>query len=82
MLYRVHFFPGLCLLVLGFGLQLQILRLLAERRVRRRVLTMAALASTVLLVLGYLLEFHRGRAVFPCLVVHVVECAAIVEPSC
>ena len=79
MLYRVHFFPGFCLLVLGLGLQFQILRLLAERRVRRRVLTMAALASTVLLVLGYLLEFHRVVRLFPVWWSTWLECAAIVE---
>jgi predicted MPP superfamily phosphohydrolase len=79
MLYRVHFFPGFCLMVLGLGLQFQILRLLAERNVRRRVLFIAALASTVLLVLGYLLDFHRVLRIFPVWWSTWLECAAIVE---
>ena len=79
MLYRVHLFPGFCLLVLGLGFQFQILRLLAERNVRRRVLVVVALASTVLLVLGYLLEFHRILRIFPVFWSTWLECAAILE---
>lgn len=79
MLYRVRFFPGFCLMVLGLGLQFQILRLLAERNVRRRVLAAIGLASTVLLMLGYLLEFHRVVRLFPVWWSTWLECAAIVE---
>jgi len=75
MLYRVHFFPGLCFLVLGLGLQVLILRLIP----RRRPLFLGALASTVLLFLGYLLEFHRVVRLFPVWWSTWLECAAIVE---
>jgi len=79
MLYRVHFFPGFCLLVLGLGLQLPILRFLAERAVRKPFLWVGGLASTVLLVLGYLLEFHRVLSLFPVWWSTWLECAAILE---
>jgi hypothetical protein len=77
MLYRLHFFPGFCLLILGLGLQVLILGLLAERRVRRAVLLVAGLDSTVLLVLGYLLEFQRVLRLFPVWWSTWLECASI-----
>ena len=79
MLFRVHFFPGFCLLILGLGLQVLILGLLAERRVRRAVLLVAGLASTVLLVLGYLLEFQRVLRHFPVWWSTWLECTSILE---
>jgi uncharacterized protein len=82
MLYRVHFFPGLCLLVLGLGLQVQILRLLSDRYTRRRVLYFAAGVSTLLLSLGYLMEFHRVIRLFPVWWATWLECAALVETIC
>ena len=82
MLLRVHFFPGLCLLVLGLGVQVQILRLLWQRITHRRVLIIGALASTVLLVLGYLLEFRLVTRLFPVLWSTWLECAALIETMC
>ena len=82
MLYRVHFFPSFCFLLLGLWLQFKILRLLAERIGRRRVLFLGATASTVLLVLGYLLEFHRVTRLFPVWWSTWLECAAEVETIC
>ena len=79
MLSRLHFFPGFCLLILGLGLQVLTLGLLAERRVRRAVLLVAGLASTVLLVLGYLLEFQRVLRLFPVWWSTWLECASILE---
>ena len=79
MLYRVHFFPGICFLVLGLGLQVLILRLLGERTTRPRLLFLVGLASTALLVSGYLLEFSRVVRLFPVWWSTWVECAAIVE---
>ena len=78
MLYRVHFFPGFCLLVLGLGIQFQIVRLLAERSWVR----LAAGFSTVILVLGYLLEFHRVERLFPAWWATWIECAALVGTLC
>lgn len=75
MLYRVHFFPGFCFLLLGLGLQVLILRLIP----RRRPIFLGALAATALLVLGYLLEFHRVLRLFPVWWSTWLECAAIVE---
>jgi uncharacterized protein len=82
MLSRVHFFPGFCLLGLGLGLQLLILRLLAELRVGRRALLMGGLISTALLVLGYLLEFHRVQEHFPVQWSTWLECASIIQIIC
>jgi predicted MPP superfamily phosphohydrolase len=79
MLYRLHFFPGFCLLILGLGLQVLTLGLLAERRVSRPLLLVAGLASTVLLVLGYLLEFQRVLRLFPVWWSTWLECASILE---
>src|SRR5215472_6610086 len=78
MLTRIHFFPAFCLLLLGLGLQVQILRLLWGRY-SRKVLGYAALASTALLVTGYLLEFHRVIRLFPVWWSTWLECAALVE---
>jgi len=82
MLYRVHFFPSFCFLLLGLGLQVKIFQLLAERSGRRRVLFFGAIASTVLLVLGYLLEFLRIGRLFPVWWSTWLECAAKVETIC
>ncbi len=78
MLIRIHFFPGFCLLLLGLGLQVQILRLLWDRY-SRRLLVSAALASTALLVTGYMLEFHRFMRLFPVWWSTWLECVALVE---
>ena len=82
MLYRVHFFPGLCLLFLGLGLQTLILRFLWKRDAHRGVLLSGAAISTVLLVTGYLFEFHRFIRIFPVLLSTWAECAALVETIC
>jgi predicted MPP superfamily phosphohydrolase len=82
MLLRVHFFPGLCLLVLGLGFQVQILRLLWRRGTNRRVLVIGGLASTALLVSGYLLEFQLGKRLLPVVWSTWLECAALVETLC
>jgi predicted MPP superfamily phosphohydrolase len=79
MLYRVHFFPGFCLLALGLGLQFLILRFLAERNVPRRFLWGGGLVSTALLILGYLLEFHRVLRLFPVWWSTWLECASLFE---
>src|SRR5882762_1401248 len=81
MLYRVHFFPGLCLLILGFGLLLQIVRWLLQRYPWRWTIVAGACGSTVLLALGYLLEFNRVLRHFPVWWSTWLECAAIVETA-
>ncbi|HEY6391536.1 MAG TPA: metallophosphoesterase [Bryobacteraceae bacterium] len=82
MLYRVHFFPGLCLLILGFGLLFQIVRWLFQRYSWRWTIAAAAWGSALLLSLGYLLEFNRVIRHFPVWWSTWLECAAIVETAC
>jgi len=75
----VHFFPGLCLLLVGLGLQLHIVNSLL-RTYRRRILILAgAWISTVLLVLGYLLEFQWAQRITSVRWWIWLECAALVE---
>jgi len=79
MLYRVHFFPGLCLLILGLGLLFQIVRWRIRHTSWRRTMLAAACGCAVLLILGYLLEFNRVIRHFPLWWSTWLECAAIVE---
>jgi predicted MPP superfamily phosphohydrolase len=81
MLYRVHFFPGLCLLILGFGLLCQIVRWLLQRYSWRWTIVAGACGSAALLALGYLLEFNRVLRHFPVWWSTWLECAAIVETA-
>jgi predicted MPP superfamily phosphohydrolase len=81
MLYRVHFFPGLCLLILGFGLLFQIVRWVVQRYSWRWTIMAGACGSALLLCLGYLLEFNRVVRHFPVWWSTWLECAAIVEPA-
>jgi predicted MPP superfamily phosphohydrolase len=76
---RVHFFPGLCLLFLGLGLQLPVIRWLLDSSRRRSLIWLGATASTVLLVAGYLLEFQRVLRQFPAQLWTWVECTSLVE---
>ncbi len=78
-LLRVHFFPGLCLLLLGLGLQFHILGWLWRRYGRGGWITPAAWASTILLVLGYLLEFQWAQRISSVKWWTWLECAALVE---
>jgi uncharacterized protein len=78
-LLRVHFFPGLCLLVLGLGLQFAVVRWLPHTFRQRRLIWLGAAASTALLVLGYLLEFQRVLVRFPVHWWTWLECASLVE---
>jgi uncharacterized protein len=77
-LLRLHFFPGLVLLLLGIGLQFPVIRWL-EPYSRRTFLWIGAAASTALLVLGYLLEFQRVLRHFPVQWWTWLECASLVE---
>jgi uncharacterized protein len=78
-LLRVHFFPGLCLLILGFGLQLPVIRWLLDSYRQRRLIWLGAATSTALLLAGYLLEFQRVLRHFPALWGTWLECASMVE---
>jgi uncharacterized protein len=78
-LLRVHFFPGLCLLLLGLGLQFHILGRLLQRYRRRGWIISGAWASTILLALGYLLEFQWAQRISPVKWWTWLECAALVE---
>ncbi len=76
---RVHFFPGLCLLVLGLGLQIPLVRWLLERFSARRWTCMGAAVSSTLLVAGYLLEFQRVMRLLPVRWWTWIECLSLVE---
>ncbi len=76
---RVHFFPGLCLLFLGLGLQYPVIRWLLDSSRRRSLIWLGAAASTALLVAGYLLEFQRVLRHFPVQWWTWLECASLVE---
>lgn len=74
----MHFFPGLCLLLLGLGLQYPLIRWL-ESRWRHSIVWTGAALSTALLFSGYLLEFHRVLRHFPVQGWTWLECASLVE---
>ena len=76
---RLHFFPGLCLLVLGLGLQFAVIRWLLDSFRLRGWIWLGAAASTALLILGYLLEFQRVLRHFPARWWTWLECASMVE---
>jgi uncharacterized protein len=78
-LLRVHFFPGLCLLLLGLGLQFHVLGWLSRRYGRRGWIVSGAWASTILLALGYLLEFQWAQRISAVRWWTWIECAALVE---
>jgi uncharacterized protein len=78
-LLRVHFFPGLCLLLLGLGLQFQIVGWLLGRYPGRGWITATTWASTILLALGYSLEFQWAQQIMPVKWWTWIECAALVE---
>src|SRR5438046_1453195 len=78
MLNSVHFFPGLCLLILGLGLLFQIVRWLTQRYSWRRSILAAAGGCAVLLGFAYLLEFQRVVRLFPVWWSTWLECAGIV----
>jgi len=78
-LLRVHFFPGLCLLILGLGLQFPVVRWLLYSYRQRRLIWMGAAASTALLAAGYVLEFQRVLLRFPVQWWTWMECASLVE---
>ncbi|HEV2688277.1 MAG TPA: metallophosphoesterase [Bryobacteraceae bacterium] len=82
LLYRIHFFPGFCLFVLGGMLQLIIAWWLYPRFRRNAVFYLAVAASTVLLCLGYLLEFVRVERRFSLWWATWLECAGLVEIGC
>ena len=79
MLVRLHFFPGLCLLVLGLGLQFAVIRWLLDSFRLRILIWLGAAASTALLLLGYLLEFQRVLLHFPVRWWTWLECASLME---
>jgi uncharacterized protein len=78
-LSRVHFFPGLCLLLLGLGLQFHVLGWFLGRYRRRGWIVAGAWASTILLALGYLLEFQWAQRISPVKWWTWLECAALME---
>ena len=83
MLFRLHFFPGLCLLLVGLAMQYAVIRWLLRRYPERKVaLILATVVSSVILALGYLLEFQRVQWHFPVVWSTWLECASLVETMC
>jgi predicted MPP superfamily phosphohydrolase len=83
MLYSLHFFPGFCFLLLGLVLVFEVARRLFRRYPRRRmVLALATAISTVLQMLGYLLEFQRVQQHVPPFMSTWLECSALMESMC
>jgi len=83
MLSRLHFFPGLCLLLFGLWMQYEVIRWLSRRHPQHRLaLILATLVSSVLLMLGYFLEFQRVLRHVPVLWSTWLECAALIETMC
>ena len=83
MLSRVHFFPGFCLLLIGLWMQREVVRSLwARYPQRKRVLFLLAALSTIVLLLGYILEFRRVDLHIPVVWSTWVQCAALVETMC
>ena len=83
MLSRIHFFPGLCFLVLGLGLQFVLVRWLLGRYPQRKIaVLLATTLSSTLLIAGYLLEFQRVQWYVPVLWSTWFECASVVETMC
>jgi len=72
MLARIHFFPGLCLFVIGIALVIH----LARRNPSKWALR-GAFGASALLLLGYLLEFERIMRLIPVLWATWLECASI-----
>lgn len=79
MLLSLHFFPGLCLLLLGLGLQFHIVGWLFQRYSSRRWIIAGATVSSILLALGYLLEFQWAQRLSSAPWWTWLECAALVE---
>jgi predicted MPP superfamily phosphohydrolase len=79
MFYSFHFFPGFFLLVAGLGLQYHVVGKLSELYPRFRLVRFATAVSTVLLSLGYLLEFQRVAGLLPAAWATWIECAALLE---
>ena len=79
MLFRIHFFPGFCLLALALGLEAYILRVLLQRYALAAWIWVGAAFAAGLAMLGYLLEFDRVARLFPVWWATWLECAAIVE---
>jgi predicted MPP superfamily phosphohydrolase len=83
MLFRLHFFPGLCLLLVGLAMQYVVIRWLLRRYPEYRIaLVVATFISSALLVLGYLLEFQRVQWHFPVWWSTWLQCASLVESMC
>lgn len=83
MLLRLHFFPGLCFLLLGLGLLVAVFRRLSRLYPDRRMaLVFAAVVSIVVQLLGYLLEFQRVQRYVSSQWSSWIECAALVEEMC
>src|SRR5581483_7201612 len=78
MLEDVHFFPGMCLLGLGLGLQYALARALQNAGRSRSFVLFALLSSTLLVLLGYFLEFDQLARLIPVWWATWIKCASLV----
>lgn len=81
-LHRLHFFPGLTLVMIGLAILYQIFRWLPDRQQRKPSFLLGILGAGGLLWAGYFLEFQRVIRYFPSSWATWVECGALVEIVC
>src|SRR5581483_3521511 len=82
MLERLHFFPGLVLLVVGLALQSFLIQRLSPSRRRDKLVRLCTTFSTLLLLSGYLLELHGRDQYVPAAWATWIQCASLIETLC
>jgi len=78
MLFRIHFFPWLCILTAGLALEYGVAKRLRETA-SRRLLWWGGVALTALMLAGYALEFESAQRSLPALWATWLQCAALFE---
>jgi predicted MPP superfamily phosphohydrolase len=79
MIEDLHLFPGLFLLVLGLGCLLFVASRASDTYRKRAGVLLCGTFLAILLLLGYLLDFHRFTVHLPVAWVTWIKCAALVE---
>jgi len=81
-LNRLHFFPGLTLVLVGLLILYQMFRWLPDRQQRKPSFLLGMLGAGGLLWAGYFLEFQRVLRRVPTSWATWLECAALIEIFC